>query len=367
MLVGVDVSALAFNTAGTATYIRGLLQGLRLTEKNQHLRIIELSYSPFFGRHHRWLRIIDAVNRDIVWINTKLPKKALANQCDLIHSPAMMAPRKCRLPLVLTVLDLYIFRNRSAFPIWLQTIMFRRLPKVLKNSAKIIAISQFTKQEILDFFPDVNENKIMVTHLGVDSIFKKVADEESLQIKSKYGLAKPFIITVSTIEPRKNLKNLLRSYALVQNKLEHDLVIVGAYGWKSADHMTLIHKLKLEGRVKYTGYVDTSDLPALYSAADIFIYPSLYEGFGLPPLEAMACGCPVITSNCSSLPEVVGDAAIQINPKNIEQLAFAIECLIANNDMKEFLREAGLKRASEFSWERCAQETIEAYKQAIQR
>jgi len=365
MRVGIDVSALDFNAAGTATYIRGLLQGLGAAEKDRDLKIIELFYFPFFDRRHKWLRMIDALNRDILWLDAKLPKKAAAHQCDLIHSPAMLAPPTRRLPVVLTILDLYIIRERSAFPFWLRTVMARRLPHMARNSTKIIAISQFIKREILDLFPDVPESKITVTPLGVDSSFKKVPKEELPLVKSRYGLVKPFIMTVSTIEPRKNLKNLLRAYALVKDALEHDLVIVGAYGWKSADLLTLIRQLKLENRVKFPGYVDKSDLPALYSAAEIFVYPSLYEGFGLPPLEAMSCGCPVITSNGSSLPEVVGDAAVQIDPTEIEDLAHALKTLAMDESKKERLRMAGPRRAQAFTWDKCAQVTIDAYEQAL--
>ena len=363
MRIGIDTSALFLSRAGTATYIRGLLKGFQTLSKKTE--IIQLFYIPRFDRHNRYLRIYDTIKRELIWMQERLPKEAVRKSCEIIHGPAMMSPIRCQLPIVLTIFDLYIVRNKQSFPFWPRTFMNYILPKIINSSSRIIAISQFTKQEILDLFPKIPESKIMVTPLGVDPIFNKVLKEATLPVKSKYGLVKPFIITVSTIEPRKNFENLLRSYALVKNYLEHDLVVVGSYGWKSTDIMTLIHQLKLEQRVKYMGYVDKTDLPALYSAADIFVYPSLYEGFGLPPLEAMACGCPIITSNCSSLPEVVGDAAMLINPTDIEQLSQALKKLAGDVSKKELLRVASLKRAQAFSWDKCAQMTIRAYEQAI--
>jgi glycosyltransferase involved in cell wall biosynthesis len=362
MRIGIDTSALFLNRSGTATYIRGLLGGFRAASKKTD--IIQLYYEPRFDRRRRLLRIYDTINSEIIWTQKKLTKEAVRKNCDIIHGPAMLSPTRSPMPIVLTILDLYIMRHKNSFPLWYRILMNYVLPKIMNSSSRIIAISQFTKQEILDLFPNIPESKITVTLLGVDALFTRRQEEEELQIKKKYSLIKPFIIAVSTIEPRKNIKNLIKSFALIKEKIEHDLVLVGAYGWKSKDLMEMINKMNLKERIKFLGFIRRKELPALYSAADIFVYPSLYEGFGLPLLEAMACGCPVITSNCASMPEVVGTAAIKINPRNIEELSFALETLISDDDKKEALRVEGMKRASGFSWQQCAQKTIEVYEQA---
>jgi glycosyltransferase involved in cell wall biosynthesis len=310
------------------------------------------------------LRIYDTLRRELFWTQQSLPQAAARAQCGVLHSPAMLAPLKCRLPVVLTIFDLYIIRRKKSFPLWNSKSMNYFLPKILNSSSHIIAISQFTKQEIMEIYPHLPESKITVTLLGLEPNFKRVRKDESLKIKNKYSLSKPYIMGVSTIEPRKNIKNLISSFARIQKKIEQDLVLVGGYGWKSADLMKLTRRINLEKRIKFLGYVPKNDLPALYSLADGFVYPSLYEGFGLPPLEAMACGCPVITSNCASIPEVVGTAAVLIDPKNIEELSCAMETLMGDENKRASLRIAGMKRAADFSWEKCAKKTIEVYEQS---
>jgi glycosyltransferase involved in cell wall biosynthesis len=177
------------------------------------------------------------------------------------------------------------------------------------------------------------------------------------------GCAAIFLLYVGTIEPRKNLLTLIRAYDELLRTTEHQpqLVLCGGRGWLCDEVFNLVDELKLQDQVRFTGYVDDADLPALYSAAQAFVYPSLYEGFGLPPLEAMACGAPVITSNVTSLPEVVGDAGLTHAPEDARELTRTMARLLSDLNLRAHFKRAGLERARQFSWERAARATQVVY------
>jgi len=234
----------------------------------------------------------------------------------------------------------------------------------IERADAIIAISNHTKLDLIKYF-DAPEDKITVTHLAADKAFTRIVDHDILKkIRQKYSLPHDFVLFVGSLEPRKNLPTLLAAYALLQQtfKNKFSLVIVGSEGWLNDQIKLLITELKISENVCFTGYVAQEHLSAIYSMASVFVYPSLYEGFGLPVVEAMACGTPVITSNVSSIPEVVGDAAVLIDPINKEELALTIERVLGDEDLRESLRISGIARAKTFSWERCARETLEVYK-----
>ena len=354
-----DISSLALTGGGTATYLRELLKGLGAFDKEISLSLLD--YAPYFSRSSKFLRVFDTLNRELVWQQRTLPYKAKETGAAVIHSPAMICPLSCDIPIVLTVLDAYIVRSPHSFSLWQRTIMNRWLLNCIERADRIIAISHFTKREILELYPHIPEEKIVVTWLGVNERFRIVSNEQKEHVRSKYHLDKPFILSVSTIEPRKNLKTLIRAFAQIKDRIDHDLVLTGAYGWNSKDLYSLITDLKLGDRIRFPGYVDTEELPAIYNLADVFVYPSLYEGFGLPPLEAMACGCPVITSNVASLPEVVGDAAKTLDPLDVEALAFSMERLLDDVDVRRKFVDMGLQRVKHFTWEQCAGETLAVY------
>ncbi|WP_042686793.1 glycosyltransferase family 4 protein [Methermicoccus shengliensis] len=212
----------------------------------------------------------------------------------------------------------------------------------------------------------IPEERIRVVYCGVDPKYRPLEDREAIlkDLEERYGIKKPFVLYVGTLEKRKNIPTLLRAlYRLKKSGVCPLLVIAGRRGWKYDDIFDTIHELKLEHDVLFTGYVPEDDLVALYNAADLFVYPSLYEGFGLPPLEAMACGCPVITSNTSSLPEVVGDAGIMVDPHDVNALADAMERVLTDESLREDMRRRGLERAKRFSWQRSAREMWDIYEE----
>lgn len=358
--IAFDISSLSLNGAGTSTYVRELM--LALGELEDNISISEFNYKNFFSRESRFLRTFDTLSRELIWQQRTLPRLAVNTGATLLHSPASMCPLACDIPIILTILDTYLVRSPFSFSLWHRTMIKTLLPRYIERADRIIAISHFTKQEILELYPHIPEEKVFVTWLGVHERFRIVSPEQKEAVRCKYGFDRPFILSVSTIEPRKNLKTLIKAFSRIKDHIDHDLVLTGAYGWNSKDIYSLITDLKLNARIKFTGYVDIEDLPAIYNLADLFIYPSLYEGFGLPPLEAMACGCPVITSNVASLPEVVGDAAETIDPLDIDFLSFATEKLLHNSTARNLLVEKGHLRVKRFTWEQCARDTLSVYR-----
>jgi glycosyltransferase involved in cell wall biosynthesis len=357
--IAFDTSSLALTGGGTATYLRELMKALGCLDNDICLSMHD--YPPFFSRSRKVLRVLDTLNRELIWQQRILPLQAKKTGAAILHSPAMICPLACDVPIVLTVLDAYIVRSPRSFSFWQRTMMNHLFPRCIERADRIIAISNFTKNEILDLYPHIPEEKIFVTWLGVHERFRITPKEHKETIRRKYCLDKPFILSVSTIEPRKNLKTLIMAFARIKDKIDHDLVLIGAYGWNSKDLYSMISDLKLNDRIRFPGYVDIEELPVIYNLADVFVYPSLYEGFGLPPLEAMACGCPVITSNVASLPEVVGDAAETLDPLDIEALEFSIKKMLHDVDVRNKFIEKGLQNIKHFTWEQCAAETVKVY------
>ncbi|MCG3113618.1 MAG: glycosyltransferase family 4 protein [Candidatus Manganitrophus sp. SB1] len=214
----------------------------------------------------------------------------------------------------------------------------------------------------------LSPEKITVTPLGVDDHFKPIVSHLLNETLSRYGL-KPgsYVLYLGTLEPRKNITTLLRAYAVLSSRLRerYPLVLVGGMGWLMEGLDVEIEKLGIRSTTIKIGYVPREDLPSLYSGAVVFVYPSLYEGFGLPPLEAMASGTPVITSNVSSLPEVVGDAGVQLHPGDVNRLSEEIESFLDDDQRRSFFRQKGLERAKQFTWEKCAAMTLDVYDRMI--
>lgn len=224
-----------------------------------------------------------------------------------------------------------------------------------KRATRIITSSEFSKREIMKYLK-IPAEKISVLYSGVDlEVYKPCEDERVKEaVKYKYGIEGDYYLYLGTLEPRKNIERLILAYEMAKesNNDIPKLVIAGKKGWMYADIFKMISERKLEQDVIFTGYVDCEDAPVLMSAAVAFVFPSLYEGFGMPPLEAMACGTPVITSNCASLPEVVGDAAILVDPYSVEEISEALKKLHIDKELCRTLEERGIERAKFFAWDR---------------
>lgn len=242
------------------------------------------------------------------------------------------------------------------------------LPYSLKQADHIIVDSYQTKQDLIDYL-SVEEHRISVVYLAADEKFTRKTDEEIKKVRKKYALPDSYILFVGTVEPRKNLITLIEAFSILRDKyhVKEKLVVVGARGWKSSSLFRRIDELHIGDNVIFTGYVDDRDLPAAYSGASIFVFPSLYEGFGLPILEAMQCEVPVVASSVSSIPEVLGDAGILVNPFDADEWAESIYGLLQNEMLRGIFVQRGLKRVSNYSWRKVAEETLSVYRMVLNR
>jgi len=243
----------------------------------------------------------------------------------------------------------------------------KEMPRIIELSDGIITVSECSKKDILKFFP-IDEDKVFVTPLAADSKYKPLNKTECQEtLKKDYDINKPFILYIGGFSPRKNVASLMTAFSKILKNLdtEHDLVIVGANKDEGGSLNELSSDLNIQSNIKFTGFVPEDLLPVFYNACEVFAYPSLYEGFGLPPLEAMSCGTPIITSNISSIPEVVGDGGILIDPFNMKNLMYSLEALLNDNEIKNELASKALKRASDFSWKKTSEKTIEVYNKIL--
>ena len=293
---------------------------------------------------------------------TRAVRKRLG--ADIVHFPANIGPLFAMDGAVLTVHDLSFLRgpqwyrrNRAAY----YRYAVRRSARL---AARVIVDSQATAADVIELL-GVPEDRIDVVPLGVGDEFRCVRGAPpplQADAHERYGLPERFFLFVGTLEPRKNLVRVIDAFTRIAAECEYDLVLAGRDGWKVAPIRAAAAASPQARRIHFPGFVADEDLPAVLSAAHALVWPSLYEGFGLPPLEAMACGTPVVTSNTSSLPEVVGDAALQVDPDDLEVLADAMRAVATDTALRDALVVKGVHRAAQFTWDRTAQLTVEAYR-----
>ena len=297
-----------------------------------------------------------------------LPWELLRRPVDLLHV-SMLAPPICPAPYVTTINDIAWETHPEVFPRGLLLRLKYLIPRCARRSVHIITVSEYSKELICETYKIPSE-RVSVTPHGVTDGFRPVTDETILdELRKRFGLSERYLLYVGKLQARKNIVRLIKAFkkGVVAADLPHKLVLIGKCTWLSNEILETIRSLGLSDRVLLLGEVQLTDLPTFYSGAELFVFPSLAEGFGLPPLEAMSCGTAVVSSSASSLPEVVGDAGVLIDPYNVDELAEAMVELIRDDTKRASLERLGLTRASRFSNERMAKLTLDAYETAAQR
>ncbi len=301
----------------------------------------------------------------IVWEQFVAPFATAWAHLDVLLCPVNVVPLAGRVPSVVTVHDLAFLAHPEAFHVTKRRYLAAMTRLSVHRARHVIAVSSHTRDDLVRHF-GVRPERVTVVPNAVDARFQPADDDHAItRFKAEHHLPDRFILFVGTLEPRKNLRRLIEAFAsLANDETETTLVIVGASGWLTSDLAPLVSTHGLGERITFAGYVSDDDLPHWYRAATVFCYPSLYEGFGLPVLEAMACGTPVITSRTSSLPELTGDAAVLVDPTDVAELARALKTVLADESRRHTMSRTGLARASAYSWERTAAATLEVIRDA---
>lgn len=373
MRVGIDGIPLATPKTGIGHYTSELVRALSGLYPDDDFEIIApVVLSPAALRPD--LRALPA-NLKIVlpktrlrryWFGIALPMYISRSGIELFHGTNYEVPMCGRRPSVVTVHDLSLFLFPETHEERLVARAKRRYPRMMRRARAIITPTNAVRNELCQEF-SISQEKIQVIPEAPRRLFQPVDHGIADGITRRMGIEGKFVLFVGTVEPRKNLVTLIRafSHVLESTELKPQLVIAGRKGWLSEDLSSLIQQLDLADRITFTGYVSEENLRILYSSCEVCVYPSLYEGFGLPPLEAMACGAPVITSRIRAIEETVGEAAVLVDPNDSHALAGAIAEILTDPNMREKLSAAGLKRAAQFTWEETARQTMEVYRKVI--
>ncbi len=366
--VALDVTVAALGRAGPHVYVTELARALGPLLGERLQPIASRCAAPTHPRRTAGDRL-RTLGRDLWWHQVGVTIAARRAGAALLHLPAGIGPVRRSLPSVLTIFDLNVLRFPQLFRSWFRHYARVMLPRAARAADAVITLSHASKVDIVQGLA-IPAERVTVVPGGVDSCFTPLApqSDRAHEVRRRYALPPAFMLTVGSVEPRKNLPRLLEAiHRLRACSDTADVVLVhaGPEGWLADGVAPVIRALGLADAVRFLGYVPRQDLAALYALARLCAYPSLSEGFGLPVAEAMACGCPVVTSNVSALPEVAGDAAVLFDPGSVEEIAAAVAALWTDTGRRRELTVRGRARATCFTWERAAQETAAVYEAVL--
>lgn len=368
MRIALDATALPGKPGGAGYYIINLVRSLLDIEtRHEFIVLTHASDRHLFKllpEEEKFLIDVPDLSRGgrLIWEQFALPQLLKRLRIDLLHSPHYTMPLWTTIPVVVTYHDMTFFLYPGYHTLVKRFFFPFMIRQSAHHSSALIAVSESTRQDAIRLL-GISPKNITTTLLGYDSSFAPIEDQIYLeQVRHKYHLPARFIFNVGTIEPRKNQLALLNAFdVLAETDPNIALVLVGGAGWYYNQLSQQMIKSPNRDRIYLIGYVDRADMPALYNLAEVFVYPSIYEGFGLPLVEALACGRPIITSNISALPEIVGDAGLLVSPNDQNQLSQAIRKLLEDKDLATEIRQKALIRAKEFSWHKTAEQTLEIY------
>ncbi len=344
---------------GIHVYTKELLKALsKLDKKNEYIVVRSESKNEFEGMEEIAVPYSSFPGYRFWRLFFQLPKILKKKGVDIVVEPAHFGPFNLpkRIKRITVIHDMTVFLYPELHVFSSAYLQRKLLPRILKKSNHIVTNSESTSRDVIKFFPFV-KNKITSILLGKDESFKP---QKSSEILKTYNIRQPYILFVGTLEPRKNVSTLIKAFDKFKKDTEkaHQLVLIGKKGWKSKEIFRVINNSPYNNEIVSVGYAPKNELPVFYSEAEIFVYPSIYEGFGLPVLESMACGTPVITSEVSGMPEVGGSAVQYVNPNNVSDLAQLITKLCSESEIRKKYGQMGISQAAKFSWEKTAKEYI---------
>jgi glycosyltransferase involved in cell wall biosynthesis len=354
---------------GIGNYTFSMIEKLyQLDKENQYTFLwpdeYPVPYIPFKNHYSFYALPKDDEREDV-----EIPLWLSMEKADLFHLPqnGFRIPHVKNCKIIVTIHDLIpYFLPEMVRPSFLKRFT-REMPEIIERSDHILTVSEYSKQDIIKIFR-VDSSKISVVYSAPTTAYRPLPKKTTQKyLAAKYGLRKPFILYAGGLNPRKNVAELIYAYSKVYRDLQQfqQLIILGGASRHAEELKLLVRALNLEADVIFPGFVDSIDVPLFYNGADLFVYPSLYEGFGLPPIEAMACGTPVITSNVSSIPEIVGEAAIQINPNDTLQLAEAILSFLNHDELRASFIQKGLKQSRKYTWQQNSAQILKIYHQVM--
>ncbi|MCD4708686.1 MAG: glycosyltransferase family 4 protein [Candidatus Sabulitectum sp.] len=368
MKIGIDVSPLYMNTSGISNYVRYLLQGLA-TAGGKHSFVLYtnkvLNMDTDLPDNFRIKVVRLPFPKFQAWFQLGLPLRLRCDGVNVFLGTFHRLPLFSRIPSVLTIHDLSGLLLKDYH---LRSVVVRNslLPLFIRKARRIIAVSQFTADEIVRNFPGVKGRMDVVLEAPAPGLTRVEQDSVLNEVRNDLKLPDRYILFLGTLEPRKNLPRLLKAYASIAHRIPQDIVLAGRMGWGSNQLNEVLKRNDIRDRIHLTGFVEDQQLPALISMADIMAYPALYEGFGLPVVEAMACGTPVLTSSVSSLPEAAGGAALLADPESVEDIAENLLKLADSSDLRRDLALKGLARVSRLSWEVTARMILDSCCRTLQ-
>ncbi|MBC2694132.1 MAG: glycosyltransferase family 4 protein [Desulfobacteraceae bacterium] len=370
MNIGIDIRPLTFlndSRVGIYQYTYNLVSNLLAIDSHNDYTLLS-TFGGFRGDVRiagKFVKRFSGRLSNLLLERLPLPIEWLIGRVDVFHGLDYFLPHCFCCKSIVTIHDLIVLKHPEFLKPEMVVSSQKRIYSSVKRSDAIITVSNFTKGEIVDLL-NIPEERVRVIYIGMAPNFRRVKDRAKIEeVKAKYGVKGPYLLFVGRVEPKKNIKTLIRACVELRNATiyKYPLLVVGEKAWGFQAVWEIVQQFHAENDTIFTDVVDGDDLPCLYSGAELFIFPSLFEGFGIPVTEAMACGTPVVASNQTSIPEIAGDAALLVDPLSVEELAGAMHNVLSNPLLKRQLVEKGLERVKTFSWENTARETISLYQE----